>query len=259
MINPRFALLPLAALQLASAYAPSALGYPSIGTRATQNGIPPELPLGVFFSIWGIIFAAYIAFGIYAVRNDSELSRRLSGPLAGCGVAAAMWMPVQQIIGNPLLDLFLIAPILYASWLAAYRFDTMRGMGGSAIKWTADLLTGLFSGWATVALSISVPRAGRHALNLGPTDAEWISFWSVLATLSIATFIYKRRISATYWYYWAAAWGLLGIMLNNWLRTGFGYFGWITLFFGLWLIYRRFSTPANGAARDTQNNALSPV
>lgn len=249
MIYARYSLLPLAGLQLLAAYVPRLLDYPSIGAQATRDGIPPELPLGPFFAIWGIIFIAYIVFGVYALLRDTELSRRLSGPLAACGLATALWMPTQQILGNPVVDLFLLAPVIYASWLAAYRFDAMRGMGGSSVKWTADLLTGLLSGWASVALAISVPRAARYALNQGPTDSEWIAFWSVLAVISTATFFYKRRISRTVWYYVAACWGLLGILLNNWLRTGFGYFGWITLFFGLWLVYRRLSRGANGAIR----------
>ena len=156
-------------------------------------------------------------------------------------------MPVQQTIGHPVLDLVLLIPIVWSTWTAAYRFDAMRGLGGSPIKWVADVLTGLLSGWLTVATAISVPKAGRHLLHQGPTDSEWISFWSVLAVISIATYVYKRRISRSHWYYWAAGWGLLGILLNNWLRTGFGYFGWITLFFGLWLVYRRYSRGAAGA------------
>jgi len=249
MTRSRYMLLPLAGLQLLAAYVPTALGYPSIGEQATRDGIPPELPLGHFFAIWGIIFIAYIAFGLYALRRDTELTRRLSGPLAASGLVTAFWMPIQQIIGNPAFDLILLGPLLYTSWLAAYRFDTMRGLGGSPIKWTADVLTGLLSGWASVAVAISVPRAGRYLLGQGPTDSEWIAFWSVLAVISIATFFYKRLISRTAWYYWAASWGLLGILLNNWQRTGFGYFGWITLFFGLWLVYRRASRGANGSIR----------
>lgn len=247
----RYALLPIAALQLLAAYLPRQLGFPSIGVRAIEDGIPPELPLGIFFAIWGIIFLAYTSFGIYALRNDTELSRQLSAPLAYTGLLTAIWMPVQQIIGHPVLDLVLLAPIVCFTWIGAYRFDTMRGLGGSPIKWTADVLTGLLSGWLVVATAISVPKAGRYLLDQGPTDSEWISFWSVLAVISVATFYYKRLISRSHWYYWAAGWGLLGILLNNWLRTGFGYFGWITLFFGLWLVYRRYSRGAEGALGKT--------
>lgn len=249
MNRSRYALLPIAAIQLLAAYIPMAMGFPSIGERATEGGIPPELPLGIFFAIWGIIFLAYITFGLYALRHDTELTRRLSAPLAASGLATALWMLTQQMIGQPVLDLVLLAPLIWVSWIAAYRFDTMRGLGGSPMKWTSDVLTGLLSGWAVVAVAISVPRAGRYLLNQGATDSEWIAFWSVLGTISVFTFFYKRQISRSHWYYVAAAWGLLGILLNNWLRTGFGYFGWITLFFGLWLVYRRYSRGANGALR----------
>ena len=241
-------LLPVAALQLLAAYVPTALDLaPSIGERATAGGIPPELPLEPFFAIWGVIFLAFISFAIYALRRQTELTRRRSAPLVFAGLGTALWMPLQQIVANPLLDLIALLPIAWLAWLAAYRFDTMRGMGGSPIKWTADVLTGLLSGWLTVATAISVPRAGRFVLGQGPTDSEWISLWSVLAVISMATWVYKRRISRTIWYYYAAGWGLLGIVLNNWLRTDFGYFLWITLFFGLWLIYRRWATGATGS------------
>ena len=249
MVRTHLLLLPIALLQLAAAYIPTALEYPSIGEQATANGIPPELPLGIFFAIWGVIFVAYIGFGIHAARQNTELAKRLSGPLLACGVITALWMPIQQILGQPVIDLILLLPLLWFSWLAALRFDEMRGLGGSPIKWTTDVLTGLLSGWAVVATAISVPRAARHVLNQGPTDAEWIAFWSVLGVISIATYVYKRWISRTVWYYWAAAWGLLGILLNNAIRTDFKYFAWITLFFGAWLIFRRITRGANGARR----------
>ena len=249
MYRPHLFLLPIALLLLAAAYLPTAMGYPSIGEQATADGIPPELPLGVFFSIWGPIFIAYISFGFYALRSRTELARRLSGPLAMSGLICAGWMPIQQILGEPVIDLLLLLPLLWSSWLAAYRFDTMRGLGGSPIKWISDVLTGLLSGWTVVAVSISVPRAARHALDQGPTDSEWIAFWSVLSVISIATYFYKRHISQSLWYYWAAAWGLLGILLNNATRTDFGYFAWITFFFGVWLLFRRFTQGANGARR----------
>lgn len=247
--NARLFLLPIALVQPVAAYVPPMLGAPTMAERTTAAGFPPELPPGLFFSIWSLIFLAYLAFALYALRRDTELSRRLSGPLAICGATTALWMVSQQAIGQPVLDLLLLAPLVWFSWLAALRFDMMRGMGGSAIKWTADLLTGALSGWAVVALAISTPRAGRHMLGQGPTDSEWIAFWSALAVISIATSIYKRTISRTHWYYYAAGWGLLGILANNWSRTGFGYFGWITLIFALWLVYRRATRGANGSIR----------
>ena len=244
----RFFLLPLALLQLLAGYVPAATGFGTdIGTRMTRDGIPPELPPGPFFAIWGIIFAAYLAFGLYALKRDNELVRRLAPPLALAGLSNVFWMLVAQTLAITLLETLILLPLIYGSWAAAWQFDTMRGMGGSVIKWVSDLLTGLLSGWAIVALSISLPRLGREFLGQGPTDSEWISLWVVVATISIGAWVYRLRISRTIWYYVAISWGVLGVIVNNWTRTGFGYFGWIALFFGGWLIYRRVTAGAYGA------------
>ena len=120
-------------------------------------------------------------------------------------------------------------------------------MGGSAIKWTADLLTGLLAGWATVAMAISLPRLARESFGQGPTDVEWFSIWTVVAFVSAAAWIFRIRVSQTLWFHAALGWGLVGVIVNNWTRTGFGYFGWIAMATGLWIIYRRFSRGARGA------------
>ncbi|MEM7006853.1 MAG: hypothetical protein AAF498_13325 [Pseudomonadota bacterium] len=249
MTNPlRYLILPASLLQWLAGYVPRQLGLgESIGDRTVADGIPPELPPGYFFAIWGVIFLAYSAVGIYALRNSNELTRQLSAPLVAVGILNSIWILSAEFIGNPVLDFVLIVPPAIAAWAAAYRFDRMRGLGGSSIKWTADVLTGLLAGWLTVATAISVPRASRYLLDQGPTDAEWITLWSVLAVISIGSYIFKRRISRSWWFYIAGCWGLLGILVNNWTRTGFGYFGWIALFFGLWLVYRRLTQGANGA------------
>lgn len=253
MLMNRRLLLPIALLQPVAAYLPVAMGAPDMGERATADGIPPELPSGIFFAIWGVIYLAYIGFALYAFLRDTEISRQLSGPLIASGLIAALFMVIQQAIGAPILDLLVLIPFVWLTWLAALRFDRMRGLGGSPTKLTADILTGLLSGWAVVALAISVPRAARTALDQGPTDSEWVAFLSVLFVIGIATAAYKAKVSRTIWYYFAASWGLFGILVNNWTRTGFGYFGWITLVFGLWLVYHRLAHGANGSIRLPQN------
>lgn len=243
-------LLPMAFVQLLAGYIPNALNFGTpIGDRVTQNGIPPELPPGPFFAIWGIIFTAYFAFGIYAWRKDDELVRRLAAPLVFAGGINTIWMLSAQFLGSTVLETLILLPLIYFAWKAAWQFDTMRGMGGSLIKWTGDLLSGLLSGWAVVALSISVPRLWRELLGQGPTDYEWYSLWSVILTAQIATSIFRRRVSRTLWYYAALGWGIAGILTNNWTRTGYGFLGWIALLFGLWIIFRRLSAGATGAAR----------
>lgn len=248
----RYLILPAAVLQWLAGYIPRALDLGvSIGERTVEAGIPPELPPGYFFAIWGVIFLAYTAFGIYALRNDDELTQRLASPLVAVGLLNAFWILSAEFIGNPILDLVLIVPPAIAAWTAAYRFDQIRSEAQNLMYRVADILTGLLAGWLTVATAISVPRAGRYVLGQGPTDSEWIAFWSVIAVVSVGSFAFKRWISRTWWFYVAGCWGLLGIVVNNWTRTGFGYFGWITLIFAAWLIFRRLTRGANGTMPST--------
>ncbi|MEO1474951.1 MAG: hypothetical protein AAFS13_01100 [Pseudomonadota bacterium] len=244
----RFFILPAALFQWLAGYVPRALNIgQSIGERTIADGIPPELPPGYFFAIWGVIFLAYTAFGIYALRHETELTRRLAAPLVAVGTLNGLWILSAEFIGNPLLDFALIIPPAIAAWMAAYRFDRMRGLGGSAIKWTADVLTGLLAGWLTVATAISVPRAGRYLFDQGPTDGEWIAIWAVVFVVAVGSYIFKRRISRSWWFYIAGCWGLAGIVVNNWTRTGFGYLGWVALIFAIVLVTRRLTRGANGA------------
>ncbi|MEL7482430.1 MAG: hypothetical protein AAGJ29_12820 [Pseudomonadota bacterium] len=245
---PRQSLILIFAAQAAAGYLPARLGWGvPIGDRATAGGIPPELPPGPFFAIWAVIFTAYLAFAIYALREDTDLSRTLTAPVTATGALNTLWMLSSQLIGNPLLDLLLIIPILVTSWWGAYRFDRMRDQAKGAPSMLADALTGLLAGWLTAATAISVPRAGRYLLNQGPTDSEWIALWSVLAVVSAGAYVFKRRISRSWWFYGAVGWGLIGVIVNNWTRTGFGYFGWIALVFGVWLVARRLLNPGTGA------------
>lgn len=249
-LSARHFLLPVALLQLLVGYVPRAIGLGTdIGTRATENGIPPELPPGVFFAIWGVIFTAYIAFAIYGLQKNSALTDKLSMPLVLAGLANSAWMLVAQLIGSTAVETLILLPLIWAAWLSAYRFDTMRGLGGSAIKWTADLLTGLLSGWAIVALAISLPRLAREMLGLGPTDNEWYALWTVIITVQLASMVFRRKISRTIWFYVALSWGILGIIVNNWTRTELGFLAWVALIFGIWLIGRRLIAGASGARR----------
>lgn len=256
----RYALLPVAALQVLAGYLPRALGWGvPIGDRATAGGIPPELPPGPFFAIWGVIFTLYLAFAIYALRRDSTLAQSLAGPLVLVGLLNTAWMVSTQAIGHPVLDALLIAPILAATWRGAWSFDRLRDSVSGLERHLGESLTGLLAGWLTVATAISLPRAGRHVLGQGPTDSEWIAFWSVIAAVSIATWWFKNRISRSWWFYAAAGWGLTGIIVNNWTRTGFGYFGWITLAFIAWLIFRRLMQGAQGARGGRGASSASPM
>ena len=79
----------------------------TIGAQAVEGGRPPELPPGLFFSIWSVIFLLYTVFAVLAVTTPHYLERHLSIPLLAAGTGNVVWMLAAQFLGNDALNLIL--------------------------------------------------------------------------------------------------------------------------------------------------------
>lgn len=211
----------------------------SIGSRATSGGRPPELPPGAFFSIWSVIFLAYFIFALLAVLKPSYLERRLGGPLLLAGVGNIAWMLSAQLVGNQRLDFLLLWPILAFAWTGARRLHRMGGFDGTWRRANACVLTGLWSGWIAVAVSISVPATWRVLSGLGPSDDVWISLWMALVSAGLLAWLFASRVSASVLFFAALAWGLAGVALNNWYLTGMHWLSGASLLAGGYILWRR--------------------
>tara|TARA_B100000614_G_scaffold251188_1_gene262422 strand:- start:4301 stop:5158 length:858 start_codon:yes stop_codon:yes gene_type:complete len=213
-------LIALGILQpLSGALAP-VLGIGTPIGEATRGIQAPEQPLPAYFSIWSLIFGAYIAFAFAAWRQCEPWMLRVGKPLALAGGANIVWMLSAQLIARQPVDFGLLFPIAALSWTAAARFDRMRGMGGSMKKLVADAATGLLSGWILVAIGISVPLLIRNLTSYGPTDLPWQMLWISLGTIAFGSWVFARYISRSLWFFAALAWGLMGVIANNWTVTG---------------------------------------
>ena len=244
-----FILILLALLQpLSGALAPLAgIGTP-IG-NATRDLGAPEQPLPVFFSIWSVIFAAYLAFALFLLLRREPWMERIAMPLAIAGLMNVVWMLSAQLIVSQPLDFVLLFPIGAAAWVSAWQFDRMRGMGGSIAKLTADMTTGLLSGWITVAAAISIPLTIRHFSTLGATDQPWLMLWATLVPAALAAWVFTRFISRSLWFYVALGWGLLGILLNNWTITDMNWLAIMTGVVTVIVLYLRLTRGAHGAVQ----------
>ncbi|KDA04357.1 hypothetical protein [Hyphomonas oceanitis] len=244
-----FILILLALLQpLSGALAPLAgIGTP-IG-NATRDLGAPEQPLPVFFSIWSVIFAAYLAFALFLLLRREPWMERIAMPLAIAGLMNVVWMLSAQLIMSQPLDFVLLFPIVAAAWVSAWQFDRMRGMGGSIAKLTADMATGLLSGWITVAAAISIPLTIRHFSNLGATDQPWLMLWATLVPAALAAWVFTRFISRSLWFYVALGWGLLGILLNNWTITDMNWLAIMTGVVTVIVLSLRLTRGAHGAVQ----------
>jgi hypothetical protein len=155
---------------------------------------------------------------------------RVGTPLALAGAANIVWMLSAQLIAKQPVDFLLLFPVAAMSWMAAARFDRMRGMGGSGGKFMADVATGLLSGWILVAIGISVPLLIRSFTSYGPTDFPWQMLWISLGVVAFGSWVFARYVSRSLWFFVALAWGLTGVIVNNWTVTGMG---WLAIMTGV--------------------------
>lgn len=243
----RFVLLAAAVAQFVAPTLPLyGIGTP-IGDRAVEAGIPPELPVGVFFSIWSVIFFGYLATAIWHWRSPDYASGQIAMPLALAGFGNVAWMLSAQSIGHPALDLILLAPILFFAWWAAYRLDQTGGYDGTGRSIVHAVTVGLLAGWLSVAISISVPDFVRWGLGRGPTDAVWQSLWLTLIPATILAYVFANYFSRNRWYFVALSWGLLGIIVNNWSRTGTHALAIAAAVVGAYILLRRIRFGARGS------------
>lgn len=243
----RFLLLIAALGQFAAPLLPLAGYGERIGARAVEGGIPPELPTGIFFSIWSVIFVGYLAIALLHLRAPDHVTRQVSGPLALAGLGNVVWMVSAQSIGSIWLDFLLLLPIGFFAWEAAYRLDRTVAYNGTARSLLFGVTTGLLAGWLTVAVSISVPDVGRWLLGRGASDAVWHSLWMALIPATGLATVFANYVSRNGWYFVALGWGLLGIVVNNWARLGTHALAITAAIVGVYILFRRIRFGASGS------------
>lgn len=249
MSLPRRLLLPIAALQIAVPALPQFVNWQDTVGDSAAEGLrrAPESPPGVFFAIWGPIFLSFLAFAVYAALRNTHLSRRLAPPLCIAGVLASVWMLVEQAGGPMLVTYPVLLALAAAAWTSARRFDQMRGLGGSPAKFTADIATGLYAGWMTVATAIATTDSVRAVTGAANTDAVWQFLLLALAIAAGGALVAFTRITRSIWYVAALAWGLCGIVVNLWFTVDLHVPAVATATLALALIARRVLKGANGA------------
>lgn len=244
----RFALLLVAILQFAVPALPSLGIGETNAVRALSEGVPPELPFGIFFSIWGPIFLGFLALGVLAVFAPRDIDGDLIAPLALAGLGSVIWMLSAQGLGLVWLDFLLLLPILFFAWEAAYRLDRLGGFDGTWQRLLSCFTIGLLAGWISVAVSISVPDLVRGIAGIGVSDYVWVSLWLALIPASLLAFVFATRVSRSLWYFVAVAWGLTGVGLNNWMRTELHALAIATAVVGAIVLLYRLKRGASGSA-----------
>ncbi|MXP64050.1 hypothetical protein E0493_11915 [Roseomonas sp. M0104] len=213
--------LPLAQ-PLAGAMAPLfGIGHTQAEMSArSQTAVVPQ---GYAFSIWGLLFALSIAWGIWQVLpdggKDSVAARRLGWPLAAAFAASILWMILSQLTENGWHLVLVILVVLGASLTAFFinRNLVHRGAArGWPERWIVQPLVGMLAGWVSVATFANIAGA---ALVSGAIQAEGAAgtLAAVLILLAAGGFTLGVLWAAhgSPWYAAATAWALLAILYAN--------------------------------------------
>lgn len=198
----------------------------SVG-EANRAAMAPEQPMPPFFSIWGVIFAVYIAFGIAGLRKPEGWPQAIGRPLLLAGIGNIAWMLSAQLINIQLVNFILLGPIFFCAWWAARTAHDLRGGAHTAGYYLGATTAGLLAGWISAATAVSIPLTVRGLTGLGETDFPWPMFWTSLLSAAVFAWLFASRISASLWYFVALGWGILGIAFHNWLETGMHLIGHI--------------------------------
>lgn len=188
-------------------------GFVGQDVGTTSRRVEPMLSAaGWAFSIWGVIFAWTLAFGIWQAlpaQRDNAVLRRI-------GV-----LPVVNAIGGGLWVLafthqqFLVAVALMLGILGSLIAIEIRSLGASgAAHWLVRAPFGLNLGWICVATVLNVAQTLHHfGYNGAPlTPLLWSMLVVVVAgVIGIAVVLRDQQR----WTGVAVAWGLMGVFSNQ--------------------------------------------
>lgn len=209
-------LLPLAQ-PVAGALGPL-FGIGMSNAEMTRLAETPVVPAGYAFSIWGPIFLATIAYGVFqalpARRADPVLAR-LRGPVAVALLLNIAWMLASQLVGNGWHLVAILAGIVAAMVTALLRLTGAEPLPDRGLRWLVRPVVGAWAGWASAAafanLSITARWAGFDWFGLSAAAAAALV---ILAATGFGAAVLVRA-HGNAWYAGAIAWALVAIIVAN--------------------------------------------
>jgi hypothetical protein len=187
-------------------------------------------PAGITFAVWGYLYLALIAYGIYQAlpaQRAREVHRRIGGWVA-LGCAASMAWPVVfakvGLNGTPSLQIaplwlsvVLIVILVGALTVVARQLRGLNATLTSGDRWLAALPNLSYLAWASVA---TIANVTTLLIGLGwegsANGALWSTVMIVIATLIVLGVIFDGRSRLGLFGFAAVIlWALLGIYLGN--------------------------------------------
>lgn len=171
---------------------------------------------GYAFSIWGLIFALSIGYGVWQVlpaRRGDALTRRLAWPAAGVFALTSAWMIVfpNEIFWLALLILWTsLALLLAIVWRIAPPPRRLRGVEVLLVRWTFLI----YCAWVALASVLNLAQT-ILAYRIDPGVAPVVWSIALLVLAAVLLLAINRRVRGDIVFTATAWWALIGIWVRQ--------------------------------------------
>lgn len=196
-------------------YGQMLLGWGQTAAEFAADGDQTLRVAGYAFSIWGLIYAWLIAYGIWQVlprTGESDLLSRMGWPSAAAMVGTGLWViasaadwKAATVVIIALSALVLILPMLMSTQLIR------RAPTRDSDRWLVAWPLGLLAGWLTIATAVNLLTVATATDSLPPMTPTLWAMAAVAVVVVIALIVtWRLRLLA---YPLPVAWGLLGVFV----------------------------------------------
>lgn len=183
----------------------------------SSTSTPPIIPADYAFTIWGLIYASSVAYGIYQAipsQRTNPLLRRIGLSTASAFLGTIAWL-VMARFGRTWATVGCIA-WMEASLLTAFMaFVRHRAPFTRAERWFVVFPVSVFTGWVTVAVfaNTSAALAESGLLNTGLSERGWAVLMLVVAGLLACWITLRSRGNAAFAL--TIVWALVAVLVAN--------------------------------------------
>ncbi len=210
----RQAVFALAVGQLVAAVALSSAGGQPGGPGGVELLVQPA---GWTFSVWGLIVAGCLGYGLYQLfypRGDAAACAGAGWPLAGVQVGFVLWLVLSATA--PIWTTVIVLLAMVALLAIAYTRALAQRRSLPLLPRTLLLATlGLYTGWAAVALVLNVAtallEAGLPSTGGGATAWQLVALLAVVAAGAAVVLRWRARLFSTV----AVVWALVGTSVGT--------------------------------------------
>jgi len=176
---------------------------------------PPIVPAGYAFTIWGLIYLASIAYGIYQVLpgqlyNPGLADTRFYTALAFLGAAA--WIILARF--KRTWSCFICILTIWAALGCAF-IEIQNGIFSLAQSFLIVATISIFFGWVTIAMFANLAAALKASgvMTDGKPEVIWSIVLLIIAGAGAGAIIFYS--GGNIWYTLTILWALIAIVVAN--------------------------------------------